>query len=130
MDIGFNIISKNNPQIFAEKMSIIQFLKGLNKGEKFPPDFAVIGLDSLLYYAENKEETSKYIKNILLDNVNHLVAGNYIVQIVIEGDIQVVEDSEKPRVNYKNEEFNLYPILGRMKRLDLRYFHTPLNLQS
>ncbi|RKX76683.1 MAG: hypothetical protein DRP87_11195 [Spirochaetes bacterium] len=130
MDIGFNIIEKSNPDIFREKISIIQFLKGLNEARRFPPDFAVYGLDAFLYYAQDRDETSKYIRNILQDNANHLVSGNYIIQIVIEGDIKVVESDERPRVVYKNEEFHLYPVIGRVKRLDLKHFHSPLNLQS
>ena len=56
MDIGFNIIDKNNPQIFEEKISIIQFIKDLNIQKKFHSNFAIYGLDSLLYYSENREE--------------------------------------------------------------------------
>lgn len=130
MDIGFNIIERSNPNIFRERISIIQFLKDLDNGKKFPRDFAVYGLDSLLYYAEDRDEIAKYIRNILQDKANQLVAGNYIIQIVIEGDIKVVESDERPRVVYKNEEFHLYPVIGRVKRLDLKHFHAPLNLQS
>jgi len=32
MDIGFNIIHRSNPDIFKERISIIQFLKDLNEG--------------------------------------------------------------------------------------------------
>ncbi|RKY88424.1 hypothetical protein DRQ09_02895 [candidate division KSB1 bacterium] len=130
MDIGFNIIRKNNPDIFKEKISIIKFLKYLNEGKKFPPDFAVYGLDSLLYYAKNRDKIAKYIRDILLDSANNLVAGNYIIQLVIEGDINVVESDERPRIVYKNEEFFLYPVIGRVKRIDLKHFYAPLNLQS
>jgi hypothetical protein len=130
MDIGFNIIHRSNPDIFKEKISIIQFLKDLNEGRKFPSDFAVYGLDSLLYYAEDREKIAKYIRNVLQDNANHLAIGNYIIQIVIEGDIKIVESDERPRVVYKNEEFPLYPVIGRVRRLDLKHFHAPLNLQS
>lgn len=130
MDIGFNIIPRSDPAIFREKISIIQFLKDLTKGRRFPADFAIYGLDSLLYYAQDRDEIAKYIRNILQDNANRLVAGNYIIQIVIEGDIKVVESDERPRVVYKNEEFHLYPVIGRVKRWDLKHFHAPLNLQS
>lgn len=81
MDIGFNIIHRSNLDIFKEKISIIQFLKDLNVGKRFPPDFVVFGLDSLLYYAEDREKIAKYIRNILQDNANHLVSGNYITQM-------------------------------------------------
>lgn len=130
MDIGFNIILRNNPGIFKERIGIIQFLKNLNEGKRFPPDFAVFGLDALLYYTEDRERIAKYIRNILQDNANHLVTGNYIIQIIIEGDIKVVESDERPIVVYKNEEFPLYPVIGRVRRLDLKHFHAPLNLQS
>jgi hypothetical protein len=130
MDIGFNIIEKSNPNIFREKISIIQFLKDLCDGKKFPRDFSVYGLDSLLYYAQDREEISKFIRNILQDNANQLVAGNYIIQVIIEGEIKIVESDEKPRIIYKNEEFLLYPVIGRVKRLDLKHFHAPLNLLS
>ena len=130
MDIGFNVIDKTNPYIFREKISIIQFLKDLSYGERFPRDFAVFGLDSLLYYAEDRDEIARYIRNILQDNANYLVAGSYIIQLVMEGDIKIVESDERPRIIYKNEEFHLYPVIGRVKRLDLKHFHAPLNLQS
>jgi len=64
MDIGFNIIHRSNPDIFKEKISIIQFLKDLNEGKRFPPDFSVYGLDALLYYGEDREGITKYIRNI------------------------------------------------------------------
>ena len=82
----------------------------------------------IVYFITQRIE--KKFKNILQDNVNNLVIGNYIIQIVVEGDIQVVENAEKPRVIYKNEEFNLYTIIGRVKRIDLKHFLAPLNLQS
>lgn len=130
MDIGFNIIEKNNPNIFKDKISIIQFLKDLNEGNRFPRDFAVYGLDALLYYAEEREEISKYIRTILQDNANLLVGGNYIIQFVIEGHIKVVESDEKPIIVYKSAEFSLYPVIGRVRRLDLKHFFAPLNLLS
>jgi hypothetical protein len=130
MDIGFNIIEKSHPNVFREKISIIQFLKDLSNEKWFPRDFAIFGLDSLLYYAQDKDEIAKYIRNILQDNANSLVARSYIIQFVIEGNIIVVESDERPRVVYKNEEFHLYPVIGRVKRLDLKHFHAPLNLLS
>ena len=97
INIGFNIIHRSNPDIFRERISIIQFLGDLNRGSKFPPDFAVFGLDSLLYYVEDREKMAKYIRHTLQDNANYLTSGNYIIQIVIEGDIKVVESDEKPK---------------------------------
>ena len=130
MDIGFNVIEKSNPNIFKERMSIIQFIKGLSESEKFARDFAVLGLDSLLYYAEDQDIISKYIKNILQDNANQLVGRNYIIQIVVEGQLKVIDSYNRLKVVYKNKEIPLSPIFGRFKPLDVNHFHVPLNLSS
>lgn len=130
MDIGFNIIEKNDPELFKEKISIIEFLRKIGKEEKLPYNLAVTGLDNLLYYAENREEIGKYIRTLLQDAANFLVAGNYIIQIVIEESLHVVESSERPNVKYKEEEILLYPIFGRVKQVDLKHFLAPLNLLS
>lgn len=130
MDIGFNLIEQNNDNIFKDKISIIQFLRDLISDKKMPCDFAIYGLDSLLYYAKDRDDISKYIRHILQDHANKLVSGKYIIQIVIKGSLQVVDNDERPRVSYKNEEIHIYPVLGRLKRKDLKHFYAPLNLQS
>ena len=130
LDIGFNIIEKTNPEIFKEKMSIIEFLRKVRKEEKLPNNFAVTGLDTLLYYTKDKEKVSKYIRNTLQDHANFLVRGNYIIQIVMEGTLHVVETYERPRVKYKDQEFLIFTIFGRVKQVDLKHFLAPLNLTS
>ena len=130
MDIGVNIIEKTNPQIFKEKMSIIEFLRKVINEERLPYNFAVTGLDTLIYYAEDKEKVSKYIRNTLQDHANFLIRGNYIIQIVMEGTLHVVESYDRPRVRYKGEEFLIHPIFGRAKQIDLKHFLAPLNLTS
>ena len=130
MDIGFNVIEKSNPNIFKERMSIVQFLKGLSESKEFVRDFAVLGLDSLLYYSDDQDITSKYIKNVLQDNANQLVGRNYIIQIVIEGQFKVIESYNRLKVVYKDKEISLSPIFGRFKPLDVNHFHVPLNLSS
>ena len=88
------------------------------------------GLVTLLYYAEDREKMEKYIRTHLEDAANFLFAGNYIIQVVVEGDLYVVESYERPRVRYRGEEILLYPIFGRVKQLDVKHFLAPLNLLS
>lgn len=130
MDIGFNIIETGNTEIFDEKLSIIEFLRKISKEERLPYNFAVTGLVTLLYYAEDREKMEKYIRTHLEDAANFLFAGNYIIQVVVEGDLYVVESYERPRVRYRGEEILLYPIFGRVKQLDVKHFLAPLNLLS
>jgi len=132
MDIGFNIIKLQQYQdkIFPDKLSIIEFLRKVFREEKLPYNISVFGLEELLYQAEDLDKISKYISNLLQDAANFFVRGNYIIQILIEGDLFVVEIYERPRVKYKNKEFLLYPIFGKVKQIDLKHFIAPLNLQS
>lgn len=127
---GFNIIDKKNPDLFDKKVSILGFIRMLNAEEKLPRDFAVVGLDALLYYAENREETARYIRRILENAANLLATGHYIIQVVMEGDLYVVESFERPRVRYNGEEIHLNPVFGRVRQLDVNYFLAPLNIQS
>ena len=132
MNIGFNIIEKKEyqNQIFKDRMSVVEFLKKVYREEKLPLNFAVFGIENLLYYSEEPEKISIKIRNLLQDAANFLVRGNYIIQIVIEGEIEIVESSERPRINYKDKQILLYPIFGRVKQVDLKHFIAPLNLLS
>ena len=132
MDIGFNIIEKKEyaNQLFKDKMSIVEFLRNVYREEKLPNNLAVFGLDALLYYSLEPEKLSRKIRNLLQDAANFLVRENYIIQILMDGKIEIVESSERPRIKYKEKEFLLYPIFGRVKQLDLKHFIAPLNLQS
>jgi len=132
MDIGFNIIEKSRyrTHIFKEKISIIGFLREIYRENRLPPNISIFGLEELLYSAENLEEISKKIRELLQDAANFFIKGNYIFQIVIAGKIEVVESSERPRIKYKDKEILIYPILGRVKQLDLKHFIAPLNLLS
>jgi len=132
MDIGFNILEKKeySNQIFKDRMSIVEFLRQVYREEKLPLNFAVFGIESLLYYSEEPEKISRKIRNLLQDGANFLVRGNYIIQIVVDGKIEIVESSERPRINYKDKQILLYPIFGRVKQMDLKHFIAPLNLQS
>jgi len=132
MNIGFNIIEKKeySNQIFKDRMSIVEFLRQVYREEKLPLNLSVFGIESLLYYSEEPEKISRKIRNLLQDAANFLVRGNYIVQIVVDGKIEIVESSERPRVNYKDKQILLYPIFGRVKQVDLKHFIAPLNLLS
>jgi len=132
MNIGFNIIEKREylNQIFKDRMSIVEFLRQVYREEKLPLNFAVFGIDALLYYSEEPEKISRKIRNLLQDAANFLVRGNYIIQIVVDGKIEIVESSERPRINYKDKQILLYPIFGRVKQVDLKHFIAPLNLLS
>ncbi|GAB6076776.1 hypothetical protein [Desulfurobacterium crinifex] len=132
MDIGFNILEKKEckNELFKDRMSIVEFLRQVYREKKLPRDFAVYGLEEMLYRSKNPDRLSRKVWHLLTDAANFLTRNYYIIQIVIDGKIEIIEDSEKPVVNYKNKRFRLYPIFGRVKQKDLKHFIAPLNLQS
>jgi len=132
MNIGFNVIEKNEyiGKIFDKRMSIIKFIQGILNEGKLPSNFAVYGIDNLLYYAEDQDYISKYIRNLLQDKANYLIRNSYIVQIIIDGKLEVIGSSDRPKIQYKDKELLLYPIFGRVKQIDLKHFIAPLNLSS
>lgn len=111
-------------------MSIVNFLKNLIREDYIPYNLAIYGLEELIFRSEYPEETSKLIRDILQESANFLIRGNYIIQIIIEGDLEVIESPEKPRINYLNSKIPIYLIFGRVKQIDLKQFYAPLNLQS
>jgi len=132
MDIGFNIIEKGEytNHIFKDRMSIVEFLRQVYRKEKLSLNLSIFGIETLLYYSKEPEKLSKKLRNLLQDAANFLVRGHYIIQVVVNDKIEVVESSERPRINYKDKQILIYPIFGRVNQVDLKHFLAPLNLLS
>jgi hypothetical protein len=129
---GFNIIEEKHypDEIFDTKIGIIEMLKIVKDEKTLPYEFAVIGLDTLLFYASEPEKIARYINDLLRDKANFLTRKQYIIQVLIRGEIEVIESNDRPRLYYKNKEFLLYDVFGRVKQIRSKHFLAPLNLQS
>jgi len=129
---GFNIIEeKHYPnEVFETKIGIIELLKIVKDEKTLPYEFTITGLDALLYYASEPEKIARYINDLLRDKANFLTRKQYIIQVLIRGELEVIESNDRPRLHYMNKEFLLYDIFGRTKQIRSKHFLAPLNLQS
>lgn len=105
-------------------------LKIVKDEKTLPYEFAVTGLDTLLFYASEPEKVARYINNLLRDKANFLTRKQYTIQVLVRGELEVIESNERPRLHYMNKEFLLYNIFGRVKQIRSKHFLAPLNLQS
>ena len=133
MNPGFNIIEYNKnylDEMFDKKMGIIEFLRLLREEETLPFEFAVTGLDVLLYYSDKPDKIARYISDLLRDRANFLTRKQYIIQIIVKGKLEVIETNERPWLHYMDKKFLLHDIFGRVKQVRVKHFIAPLNLQS
>jgi len=129
---GFNIFEEKYypDKVFKTKIGIIELLKIVKHEETLPYEFVVTGLDALLFYANEPEKIARYINDLLGNKANFLTRKQYIVQVLIKGQLEVVEGNDRPRLHYKNKEFLLYKVFGRVKQIGSKHFLAPLNLWS
>ncbi len=132
MNPGFNIIEYKDylDEIFDKKIGIIEFLRLLREEENLPFGFAVTGLDALLYYSDRPGKISRYISDLLCDRANFLTRKQYIIQVLVNGGLEVIETNDRPWLLYRGKKFQLHEIFGRVKQVGLKHFLAPLNLQS
>lgn len=132
MEPGFNIIEEQRykDEVFEARMGIIEMLKIVKDEKTLPYEFAVTGLDTLLFYASEPEKIARYINDLLRDKANFLTRKPYIIQVLIRGKLEVIESNDRPKLHYMNKEFLLYDIFGRVKQIGSKHFFAPLNLQS
>lgn len=135
MKVGYNIVDNeslinNEVEILRNKMSIIEFLKRVKKEEDIPLDICITGLDTLIAYAEKPLDLSKFIKKILIEKSNFLLRQNLVIQFLMDGKLQVTDDDSKPKSVIDKNIIELNHIFGKLKREDIHYFFTQLNLSS
>lgn len=132
MEVGYNLIERKSVEtgkykLFEEKMSIIEFLRRVREKEDIPLDVTIIGFDQLLFSAEDREEISRYIRDLLIERINFLMNKNPCIQILVDGSL---EQWQKPIIRLNNEDLDIYTIFGKMERKDVNWFYTGINIQS
>ena len=125
MEVGYNLVERKligkKFEEIEEKMSIIEFLRRLNRKEGINRKIAVIGFEEVLLSGEGM---ARYVRQILVRSVNML--RNHIIQIIVDGEL--VLDRE-PKIRYKGKEVSLILIFGnRLKPKEVGYFYSPPNI--
>jgi hypothetical protein len=86
-DIGYHVVARDAldaEDIFDNEMSVVEFLRRVDKMDDLPYNVTVHGLDTYLQGAEDPEEISSYINGVFSERVNFLLNKNPIVQFVVD----------------------------------------------
>ncbi len=86
-DIGYHVVARDALETndrFKDEMSVVEFLRRIDKMDDIPYNITVHGLDTYLQGAENPEELCTYINRLFSERVNFLLNRNPIVQFVVD----------------------------------------------
>jgi hypothetical protein len=67
-----------------EELSVVEFLRRLERREELPYDMTITGLDDYLAASEDPREAAEYVHTVLRDRVNFVLTRNPVVQFVVE----------------------------------------------
>ncbi|QGX93444.1 hypothetical protein EI982_00970 (plasmid) [Haloplanus rallus] len=129
-DIGYHVVDEETLEDgdrFEEKMSVVEFLRRVDDMSDLPYDIAVYGLDSYLRGAEDPEEISEFIHDILAERVNFLMTNNPRVQFVVDN----VEYWDEPVLPDGADRIELNIIFrGSLEQVGPGWYSSNLNVTS
>lgn len=129
-DIGYHVVGEealDDSDEFEERMSVVEFLRRVDDMDDLPYDIAVVGLDNYLRGAEDPEEISEFIHDILSERVNFLLANNPRVQFVVDN----VEYWDEPVLPDDDERIELNTIFrGSLEQMGPGWYSSNLNVTS
>jgi hypothetical protein len=125
MEVGYNLVERKlvgkEFEVINEKMSIIEFLRRLRKGQVIEKKISVVGLDELML---SGGEISSYIRSLLVESTG--ILWNRIIQFPVDGDLVL---NREPKIKYRGREISLTPIFGnRLVPKTTGYFYAPFNI--
>lgn len=87
LELGYHIMStdaveEHNHETY-EELSVVEFLRRVERREELPYDMTVTGLDDYLAASDDPEETAEYVHRVLRDRVNFVLTRNPVVQFVV-----------------------------------------------
>lgn len=129
LDIGFHVQSEDAAEkhgTFDDEMSVVEFLRHVNRMESLPYDVTVYGLDNFLYRADGPLEASEYIHRVLRDHVNFLLTENPRVQFVVDN----IEYWDEPVLRDNKNEIPLNSIFHGIKQEGSGWCYSNINVQS
>lgn len=86
LEIGYHVMSTDAIEehgTFEDELSIVEFLRRIERTEELPLDVTVIGLDDYIEASDYPEGAAKFIHEILRDRVNFILNQSPVVQFVV-----------------------------------------------
>jgi hypothetical protein len=129
LDIGYHIMTEeaaNEHGEFDEQMSVVEFLRHVERQDDLPYDVTVYGLDDLLLSARDPEDICEYVHSILRDRASFISHQNPCVQFVVE-DIEYWDEVVLPA---EDEKIELSQIFRSMEKSSAGWYTSKLNVIS
>jgi len=125
MPVGYNLVEENligrEVEEIGEKMSVIEFLRRLNKGELIRKTIGIVGLELVL---EGEEDVARYVRSVLVKVSEKM--RNHVIQFIIDGELVL---NLEPKIKLRNVTLRLTPIFGnRLAYKSVGWFHAPFNI--
>jgi hypothetical protein len=129
LDIGFHVHSEDAVErhgTFEETMSVVEFLRRVERMESLPYDVTVYGFDDFLRGADEPLEACDYVHAIFRDHVNFLLTENPRVQFMVDG----LEYWDEPVLRDGEEEIPLKSIFHGIEQEGSGWYYSNINVQS
>lgn len=129
LDIGFHVHSEDAVERhgrFGEEISVVEFLRRVNRMESLPYDVTVRGLGDFLCGVDDPLEACNYVHALLRDHVNFLLTENPRVQFVAEN----LEYWDEPVLRDGDDEVPLKRIFRGIKQEGSGWYYSNINVQS
>jgi len=125
MEVGYNFVERKllgkEFEEIEEKMSIVEFLRRLNRKHAIDQKISVTGFEEALL---TEGDAANYIRKILKTSIS--ILRTRIMQFPINGELTL---NREPKIRFKSRELSLTPIFGnRIKPKTIGYFHSPPNI--
>jgi len=86
LEIGYHVMTTDAAEdhgTYNDELSIVEFLRRVDRREELPLDVTVTGLDHYLAAADDTGNAAEYVHTMLRDRVNFILNQNPVVQFVV-----------------------------------------------
>jgi len=127
--VGYNFIERKalgrKFDEFDTVLSLVEFARRLRSAAPVPNSFRLVGLDSALYHAEDREAFCVRLRRLLSQGARQLFRTNPTIQIVVD---RLMMDRH-PKIVVQGTEISLYPIFGRtLEQIEADWFYSTFTL--
>ena len=87
LEIGYHVMTTDAAEdhgIYDDELSIVEFLRRVDRREELPLDVTVTGLDHYLAAADDPGDAAEYVHTMLRDRVNFILNQSPVVQFVVD----------------------------------------------
>jgi hypothetical protein len=103
LEIGYHVMTTDAAEdhgIYDDELSIVEFLRRVDRRDELPLDVTVTGLDHYLAAADDSGDAAEYVHTMLRDRVNFILNQSPVVQFVVDdvehwdGGVLPIKDSD------------------------------------